>query len=252
MLFLILSHICFFDSNWLSLVHIYKMVDDQDRTRSFRSACERCRSHKLRCSQNKHSINGVACQRCLRAKVQCIFSPRARTGRPSEHTSSELAGNAQTNHRTRNLKGNTSRNNLAEWCFSEDNLHEMGEDDSPSFMSGYDHSIEPTGNTNIPNSQREQSGNLNSIPVSLQTDVADLDPSTFDHNTIVDFNNETDMGLSSFPNVTAADSTAALLDESQFELGSIIWDLSQGFSFPAKTPSMVSSDTIPAGGGRVI
>ena len=45
-----------------------------------RSACDRCRSHKLRCSgQSKED----GCARCLKSGVQCVFSPSMRGFRPS-------------------------------------------------------------------------------------------------------------------------------------------------------------------------
>lgn len=220
------------------------MSDAQDKVRSTRLACERCRSQKLKCPQNKHATNGGACQRCLRAKIQCTFSPRARTGRPSEQTPSESAENGQSNLRKRKRKGRTARNSV-----SEDNSHEDGQDDSQSFLSGYDRNLESTEITKMPDPQWEQYRNLNSLSAPSQTDAADLDTSAFDHNDIVDFINHTDLSSFSFPNPTTPDSMAALLHETQFELGAITWDPSHDFYFPANTPRMVSSDTPPTAGG---
>ncbi|KAE8132032.1 hypothetical protein BDV38DRAFT_262394 [Aspergillus pseudotamarii] len=44
---------------------------------SYRTSCDRCRSQKLRCVP---SLNGD-CQRCMRARMPCVFSRRARSGR---------------------------------------------------------------------------------------------------------------------------------------------------------------------------
>ena len=51
---------------------------------SIRSSCDRCRFQKLRCTV---PANAEKCERCARAKVDCVFSRRARTRRHSdEHT----------------------------------------------------------------------------------------------------------------------------------------------------------------------
>lgn len=62
------------------------MAEESDKFRSFRFACDRCRSHKLKCPQNPSSTIG-ACQRCTRAKAQCTFSPRARPARSAQNAS---------------------------------------------------------------------------------------------------------------------------------------------------------------------
>ncbi|KAL9043623.1 MAG: hypothetical protein Q9214_003196, partial [Letrouitia sp. 1 TL-2023] len=46
-----------------------------------RSACERCRGQKLRCTRN-HSSQ-ASCNRCERAGAQCIVGPALRIGRPT-------------------------------------------------------------------------------------------------------------------------------------------------------------------------
>ncbi|EKG15181.1 hypothetical protein MPH_07628 [Macrophomina phaseolina MS6] len=53
------------------------MAENNEKYRSFRLACDRCRSHKLKCPQQPSTATG-ACQRCTRAKAQCTFSPRSR------------------------------------------------------------------------------------------------------------------------------------------------------------------------------
>ena len=45
-----------------------------------RSACERCRGQKLRCTRN-HTTQ-ASCNRCIRARVQCVVEPTLRMGRP--------------------------------------------------------------------------------------------------------------------------------------------------------------------------
>ncbi|EOD46652.1 hypothetical protein UCRNP2_6615 [Neofusicoccum parvum UCRNP2] len=66
------------------------MADESDKYRSFRLACDRCRSHKLKCPQNPVSATG-ACQRCTRAKAQCTFSPRARAAKSTQDRASTAA-----------------------------------------------------------------------------------------------------------------------------------------------------------------
>ena len=48
---------------------------------SIRSSCDRCRLQKLRCTV---PTNAEKCERCARAKVDCVFSRRARTRRTSD------------------------------------------------------------------------------------------------------------------------------------------------------------------------
>ncbi|KAK5791349.1 hypothetical protein VI817_006658 [Penicillium citrinum] len=45
-----------------------------------RSACDRCRRHKLRCERG----DAVRCRRCEKADVECIMGPALRSGRPHQ------------------------------------------------------------------------------------------------------------------------------------------------------------------------
>lgn len=48
---------------------------------SIRSSCDRCRFQKLKCTV---LTDAEKCERCARAKVDCVFSRRAKTRRPSD------------------------------------------------------------------------------------------------------------------------------------------------------------------------
>lgn len=51
---------------------------------SMRASCDRCRFHKLKCTvaSEDPSTGTRHCERCVRAKVDCVFSRRARAKRP--------------------------------------------------------------------------------------------------------------------------------------------------------------------------
>lgn len=52
---------------------------------SKRSACDRCHNQKLRCTRNDSSHReGEACTRCERARVDCVYGPPERLGRPPD------------------------------------------------------------------------------------------------------------------------------------------------------------------------
>lgn len=49
---------------------------------SMRASCDRCRFHKLKCVVNSEGNPGRhECARCIRAKVECVYSQRARAKR---------------------------------------------------------------------------------------------------------------------------------------------------------------------------
>ena len=50
-------------------------------TQAYRTSCDRCRLQKLRCVPSSEGDWLNTCQRCSRARVPCIFSRRARSGR---------------------------------------------------------------------------------------------------------------------------------------------------------------------------
>ncbi|KAI2669806.1 transcriptional regulator family: Fungal Specific TF [Penicillium roqueforti] len=50
-------------------------------TQSYRTSCDRCRLQKLRCVPSSDGEWLNTCQRCSRARVPCVFSRRARSGR---------------------------------------------------------------------------------------------------------------------------------------------------------------------------
>ncbi|GFF47679.1 transcription factor ACEII [Aspergillus udagawae] len=55
-----------------------------------RLACNRCHQQKLRC--HRSLIPGQPCARCANARVQCIFEPPLRPGRPSTRRKSHSKG----------------------------------------------------------------------------------------------------------------------------------------------------------------
>ncbi|KEF58683.1 uncharacterized protein A1O9_06609 [Exophiala aquamarina CBS 119918] len=58
-------------------MHAFRPFDD---TGNRRSACNRCRSHKLRCE--RFAEEGQ-CRRCLKAKSECVTSAALKSGRPA-------------------------------------------------------------------------------------------------------------------------------------------------------------------------
>ncbi|KAF5581257.1 Zn2Cys6 transcription factor [Fusarium pseudocircinatum] len=58
-------------------------------SQSIRSSCDRCRSHKLKCTVSpENSRSGPhKCTRCIRAQVTCVFGPRSQSKRSSHSKS---------------------------------------------------------------------------------------------------------------------------------------------------------------------
>ncbi|KAJ5185857.1 transcriptional regulator family: Fungal Specific TF [Penicillium cf. griseofulvum] len=56
-------------------------VSAKPAAQSYRTSCDRCRLQKLRCVPLSDGDWLNACQRCTRARVPCVFSRRARSGR---------------------------------------------------------------------------------------------------------------------------------------------------------------------------
>jgi hypothetical protein len=50
-----------------------------------RTACDRCRHHKLKCNRDPNQAN---CRRCIRAKEKCFTSPARKAGRPHRASAS--------------------------------------------------------------------------------------------------------------------------------------------------------------------
>jgi Fungal Zn(2)-Cys(6) binuclear cluster domain len=53
-------------------------IFDFDSTGNRRSACDRCRSSKLRCERD----NAVQCRRCMKANIECVTGTALKSGRP--------------------------------------------------------------------------------------------------------------------------------------------------------------------------
>lgn len=76
-----------------------KRLDEDIR----RSACDRCRSQKLRCERNRLSLHtplkSTPCRRCIKSRVRCITSTQARIGRSPDETAarSQRRQNAKQN-----------------------------------------------------------------------------------------------------------------------------------------------------------
>lgn len=58
-------------------------------SQSIRSSCDRCRSHKLKCTVSPESSRSGPhkCTRCIRAQVTCVFGPRSQSKRSSNNKS---------------------------------------------------------------------------------------------------------------------------------------------------------------------
>lgn len=58
-------------------------------SQSIRSSCDRCRSHKLKCTvSSEDSRSGPhKCTRCIRAQVTCVFGPRSQSKRSASNKS---------------------------------------------------------------------------------------------------------------------------------------------------------------------
>ncbi|KAG5790790.1 hypothetical protein H9Q69_010158 [Fusarium xylarioides] len=58
-------------------------------SQSIRSSCDRCRSHKLKCTVSpEDSRSGPhKCTRCIRAQVTCVFGPRSQSKRTASNKS---------------------------------------------------------------------------------------------------------------------------------------------------------------------
>ncbi|KAF5247335.1 hypothetical protein FANTH_6426 [Fusarium anthophilum] len=56
---------------------------------SIRSSCDRCRSHKLKCTISPENSRSAShkCTRCIRAQVTCVFGPRSLSKRGSNNKS---------------------------------------------------------------------------------------------------------------------------------------------------------------------
>lgn len=74
-------------------------LSDGGRNTSRRSACDRCREHKLRCLRDNSSQE--PCRRCSRAGASCITGQALPPGRPVHGARLEKRGNNTTSSKTR-------------------------------------------------------------------------------------------------------------------------------------------------------
>ncbi|KAF5675205.1 Zn2Cys6 transcription factor [Fusarium circinatum] len=58
-------------------------------SQSIRSSCDRCRSHKLKCTVSPEDSRSWShkCTRCIRAQVTCVFGPRSQSKRSASNKS---------------------------------------------------------------------------------------------------------------------------------------------------------------------
>src|SRR5689334_17303823 len=63
-----------------------------------RSACDKCRSQKLKCDQSSNPNDAGKCTRCLKSKSDCITSAPRPSGRPSRQQSRQQAKSRKSNH----------------------------------------------------------------------------------------------------------------------------------------------------------
>lgn len=212
------------------------MPDTQNKYQSFRLACDRCRSHKLRCPQNKPSTNAGACERCLRAKVQCTFSPRARTGRPTERKPAEGTEGEPTKNRKRRKQLPTATGGDTRSCSSREGTPDDDLHDAPSPASRRDHSYESMTTTDMTEAMWGGYSNFQPPPAPSQTDITDLNTSKFNLDSMVDFINGTEMSTFLMPDSTVGSSTPASLHETQLGTTPGPWDMRHSLDFMANSP----------------
>ena len=153
---------------------------------SFRLACDRCHSQKLKCSQNKISTYGGACHRCLRAKVPCTYSPRARSGRPSESKVSATGNVEQESRRKRRRQSPTS---IAEWCSSREESPDEDGEALPPFPSTLGPSMGPAATAEMLDTLWTKYGNSSHLSATPPGTTAVVDASNFDADSIEDLMN---------------------------------------------------------------
>lgn len=117
-----------------------------DELRSRRSACDRCRSHKLRCLRDHNTGNSNVlqpCQRCLKAGVSCSTGPPLRPGRPSravrEKRSSQYGGLKSSNDVIYDSAQGSKQISVFESAASSD----LAMDVSPPVLVNWDNVFQP-------------------------------------------------------------------------------------------------------------
>jgi hypothetical protein len=189
--------------------HILPML--QHKYQSFRLACDRCRQHKLKCSQNKSSTVTHACQRCLRAKLPCRFSPRRRIGRPSETKTIEASlvedkrgeSNSETRHDKSCAAGSSS---------GIEDGHGDDADVAESHVLSTKQAKHQMETAKIADPQWAQYGAFERLLATREIQ-GDTDLSTLDLDSIVDYVNGMEWGEFTFPTSTTTNSTGLSIQD---------------------------------------
>lgn len=137
----------------------------------FGLACDRCRSYKLKCPKDKTSTSTDACERCLRAKVRCNFSPRARTGRPSEHILLKAADGEPVKDRKRRRQAQLSNSIDARSCSNGEDTSDEDLNDARQSVTSASIGDEPIVTTDMPDPQSDVVQNFPFLPTSSQLDI---------------------------------------------------------------------------------
>lgn len=214
------------------------MPDAQNKYQSFRLACDRCRSHKLRCPQNKPLTNPGACERCLRAKVQCTFSPRAPTGRPPENKLLKGAKEQPISRQKRRKPTPKAKFADTKSCFSREDTPDTDLHDPSSSASRHELGVDSMATTDVAKPMWGEHSNFQLPPATSQIGTADLGNSKFNLDGMVDFINGTEMSAFFMPDSLVHDNTPASLHGTQLGTTPVPWDLRHDMAFLANAPEI--------------
>lgn len=177
------------------------------KTQSFRLACDRCRSQKLRCTQDKDSTSSATCQRCHRAKVQCIYSQRTRCGNHSKPIVPSDAVKVPTNDRERKRQRPATTNSPIE-SVSKTNEHSLP-------ILSDDFGAQQILRTEYPDNQWMRYENSDLSSLSSRQDSSHQDGFTSDANTVDEFLDGASLGQYPCPDQnTTSNDLRSLLEKS--------------------------------------
>ncbi|GFF31448.1 transcription factor ACEII [Aspergillus udagawae] len=120
-----------------------------------RLACNRCHQQKLRC--HRSLIPGQPCARCANARVQCIFEPPLRPGRPSTRRKSHSKGmspsecvTASSVTQSGHQEQSPSANNMPREYLSEvDRLSKVVASECPMASNNHDQEFGPSTDSQL-------------------------------------------------------------------------------------------------------
>ena len=131
---------------------VQRATDDQLPRRS---ACDRCRAHKLRCLRDEGTIDVLnPCQRCSKARVACSTGISGRSGRPSKSVKEKY-----TKTSAANILGNVEHSHSATSSSQPGptplsiplQSHNEAFETSPAWLLDWDNMLQPSsGGSNEP------------------------------------------------------------------------------------------------------